>query len=166
MSFPELDDNNLIISWGAEGKLGVKVPWGMTGIRREKEIEGHSRVKMVHLEWWEWKKIKIMKGHVAAVDRQESRVWKESRDLKEKSWIVQCHRLETVCVEKDDSRDSGKIKEREYQQNLQFIPYITIIRNFSAFMDRFFLVVFLWLLFQPICIYYFSPEIHFCSRIF
>ena len=36
-----------------------------------------------------------MKGHVAAVDRQESRVWKESRDLKErkeKSWIVQCHR--------------------------------------------------------------------------
>ena len=27
-------------------------------------------------------------------------------------------------------------------------------------------VVFLWLLFQPICIYYFSPEIHFCSRIF
>ena len=25
-----------------------------------------------------------MKGHVAAVNRQESRVWKESRDLKER----------------------------------------------------------------------------------
>ena len=33
--FPNYD-NNLIISQGAEGKLGVKVPWGMTGIRREK----------------------------------------------------------------------------------------------------------------------------------
>ena len=30
-----------------------------------------------------------MKGHVAAVNRQESRVWKESRDLKgEKGEIV------------------------------------------------------------------------------
>ena len=36
-----------------------------------------------------------MKVNMVAVDRQESRVWKESRDLKErkeKSWIVQCHR--------------------------------------------------------------------------
>ena len=40
VSFPELDDNNLIISRGAEGKLGVKVPWGMTGIRREKRNRG------------------------------------------------------------------------------------------------------------------------------
>ena len=36
-----------------------------------------------------------MKGHVVSVNRQESRVWKESRDLKErkeKSWIAQCLR--------------------------------------------------------------------------
>ena len=61
-------------------------------------------------------------------------------------------------MEKDDSRDSEKIKEREYQQNLQFIPYITIIRNFSAFLDRCFPIVFLWLLFQPICIFFFSLQ--------
>ena len=63
-----------------------------------------------------------MKDHVAAVDRQESRVWKESRDLKErkeKSWIVQCHRPTGNSVWKnlDDGRDSGKIKVQKYPEN-------------------------------------------------
>ena len=131
------------------GSLGKNGAPGMMGMKEDKDHEG-SRGSSGPPG------IKGVKGEQGSKGEKGEIV---NSAVSQTNW-------KTVCVEKDDSRDSGKIKEREYQQNLQFIPYITIIRDFSAFMDRFFLVVFLWLLFQPICIYFFSPEIQFCSRIF
>ena len=73
-----------------------------------------------------------MKGHVAAVDRQESRVWKESRDLKErkeKSWIVQCHRPtgNSVCGKEIIIKTVVRSKKGNIKKI--FIPYIIITKK-------------------------------------
>ena len=40
--FPNYDNNlHVSILWGAKEEPDVKVPWGMTGIRREKKNKGH-----------------------------------------------------------------------------------------------------------------------------
>ena len=62
-----------------------------------------------------------MKGHVVSVNRQESRVWKESRDLKErkeKSWIVQCHRPtgNSVCGKEMVAQIVERLRYRNIQK--------------------------------------------------
>ena len=64
-----------------------------------------------------------MKGHVAAVGRQESRVWKESRDLKERkekivnSAVSQTNWKQCVWKNLGADGDSEKIKVQEYLEN-------------------------------------------------
>ena len=108
----------------------------MTGIRREKRNKGsHGKNGAPGMRGI--KRDKGDEGSRGSSGPPGIKGVKEEQGSKgEKGEIVNSAVSQTnwkQCVWKnDDGRDSGKIKVRKYKENLQFIPCITIIGNFSS----------------------------------